>query len=157
MEHRALRAYLEDHLVGSEAGLRAARRLQRRSQGGLRDAADELVSHIPAEQQILREVMSAAGRRPQPVRIASHAAGAASSIAIWVRRNLPEPVPSALEDLEALIVGVRGKHLLWRTLAQVAAADDTFQRWPFDRLASDALDQERALVGFHDRSAASML
>jgi hypothetical protein len=156
MEHDGLRAYLEDHLIGSEAGLRTARRLHRRATGELRDFAGELIDRIPDEQRVLRDVMHAAGRRPAPATIASRGVGAASSAALWFRRALPESVPAVLEDLEAMIVGVRGKHLLWRTMIAIAAIDEAYERWPFERLAADALEQERTLLGFHERAVRSL-
>lgn len=151
-----LRAYLEDHLIGSEVGLRAARRLHRRVEGELHEYMQELVTRIPDERRILREVIVAAGRSVQPVAIASRAFGVATSLGVWVRRALPEPVPSILEDVEALIVGVRGKRLLWETMVRVAATDPGFDRWPFAQLASEAEVQERRLVGFHQNVVRSV-
>jgi len=154
---RPLRAYLEDHLLGSEVGLRTARRLHRGTEGDLRDYVEELVTRIPDEQQILREAIVAAGRAVEPVALASRAFGAATSLGVWMRRALPEPVPSTLEDVEALIVGVRGKRLVWETMVRVATADPGFDRWPFARLAAEAEVQERRLVGFHQDAVRSML
>ena len=154
---RPLRAYLEDHLVGSEVGLRTARRLHRRAEGELHDYMEELVTRISDEQRILREAIVAAGRWVEPVAIASRAFGVATSLGVWVRRALPEPVPSILEDVEAVIVGVRGKRLLWETMVQVAATDPGFDRWPFAQLASEAEAQERRLVGFHQKVVRSVL
>ncbi|HET6714405.1 MAG TPA: hypothetical protein VFI59_11940 [Actinomycetota bacterium] len=144
-------------MIGSEVGLRTARRLHRHAEGELQDYIQELVTRISDEQRILREAIVAAGRTVEPVAIASRAFGAATSLGVWVRRALPEPVPSTLEDVEALIVGVRGKRLVWETMVQVAAADPGFDRWPFARLAAEAEVQERRLVGFHQHVVRSML
>jgi hypothetical protein len=154
---RALRPYLEDHLVGSEVGLRTARRLQRAPHGDLRAYAQQLVTRIHEEQQVLRAAIAVAGRTVQPVELAARAVGAASSLGIWVRRTMPEPVPSVLEDLEAVIVGVRGKRLVWDTLIRVAAADPSFDRWPFAELEAEAEEQERRLVEFRREAVSGLL
>lgn len=154
---RALRPYLEDHLVGSEVGLRTARRLQRGAHGDLRAYAQELVSRIPEEQRVLRAAIDAAGLTVQPVELAARAFGAASSLGVWARRTLPEPVPSTLEDLEAMIVGVRGKRLLWDTMVRVAAADPSFDRWPFAGLEAEAEEQERRLVEFRREAVSDLI
>ncbi len=143
--------------MGSDVGLRTARRLHRRADGDLRDYVQELVTRIPDEQHILREAIAATGRTVEPVALASRAFGAAASVGIWLRRALPEPVPSTLEDVEAMIIGVRGKRLVWETMVRVAAADPGFDRWPFARLAAEAEVQERRLVGFHHEVIRSLL
>ena len=152
-----LRAYLADHLIGSDVGLRTARRLHRQAEGDLQDFTQDLITRIPEEQRVLREVMKAAGRAVEPVSVVAAAFGAATSLGVWVRRALPEPVPSTLEDVEALIVGVRGKRLLWETMSRIAAADPRFDRWPFTRLAAEAEAQERRLVQFHHDAVESLL
>jgi hypothetical protein len=154
---RALRPYLEDHLVGSEVGLRTARRLQRGAHGDLRAYAQELVTRIPQEEQVLRAVIVAAGRTVQPVELAARAFGTASSVGVWARRTVPESVPSILEDLEAMIVGVRGKRLVWDTMVRVAAADPSFDRWPFAELEAEAEEQERRLVEFRREVVSDLL
>jgi hypothetical protein len=93
-------------------------------------------------------VIVASGRTVQPVELAARAFGTASSVGVWAGRTLPESVPSILEDLEAMIVGVRGKQLVWDTMVRVAAADLGFDRWPFAELEAEADEQEHRLVEF---------
>lgn len=152
-----LRAYLEDHLLGSAVGMRTAQRLLRRSEGDLHVYMQELVTRIADEQQILRETIEATGRTVEPVSVVARTVGAATSLGVWVRRALPEPVPSTLEDVEALIVGVRGKRLVWETLIRVAETDPGFDHWPFTQLAADAEAQEHRLAELHRVAVGSVL
>lgn len=147
-------AYLEDHLVGSEAALAVARRLRRRHEHGeIGDVMGTIVPAIEREQQVVRDVISLVGRPAERVSviglIGTVAAGATTVLTV-LRRSLPEPVPSVLEDLESLAIGVWGKRLLWGALMRMALADRRFEEFDPEGLARQAEEQERMLLRLRD-------
>ncbi|MEP6759360.1 MAG: hypothetical protein ABJB55_09210 [Actinomycetota bacterium] len=145
MDTEALGSYLNDHLAGSEVGLRTAERLA----AELEDGGDGFLSHlceeIRDEQALLRTTLD---RLELDESLLKRSAGVAGGVLGWVRDAVPiGDTPTTLEDLEALAVGVWGKRLLWGTLARVAAHDERFADLDVDGLAARAEDQERALLG----------
>ena len=145
-------AYLEDHLVGSEAALTAARRLRRRHEHEeIGDVMETIVPAIEREQQVVRDVISLLGRPAERVSviglIGTVTAGATTVLAV-LRRSLPEPVPSVLEDLESLAIGVWGKRLLWGALMRMALADRRFEELDPEGLArlANRVDARRLVV-----------
>jgi hypothetical protein len=146
-------AYLEDHLAGSEAGLSIARRLRRRHAGSEVGASmEDLIDDIGSDQQVLRETIAVLRGSVAAPSVLSRAVGAATSVAAWVRRSLPQRVPSLLEDLEALAIGVWGKRLLWGALARQATVDPRLEGFPFEVLAARAEEQERLLLRLRDEA-----
>lgn len=143
--------YLEDHLAGSEAGLAVARRLRRRHHDDEVGASMErLIADIGSDQQVLRETIALLRGSVAGPSAFARAAGAATSVATWVRRSLPQRVPTLLEDLEALAIGVWGKRLLWGALARKATVDPRLAEFPYEVLATRAEDQERLLLRLRD-------
>jgi hypothetical protein len=147
-------AYLEDHLVGSEAALTVARRLRRRhAHEEIGDVMETIVPAIEREQQVVRDVISFL--RPTAERVSvsgligTVAAGATTVLTV-LRRSLPEPVPSVLEDLESLAIGVWGKRLLWGALMRMALADPRVEELDPEGLAREAEEQERLLLRLRD-------
>ncbi|MGZ8631729.1 MAG: hypothetical protein ACXWZF_12310 [Actinomycetota bacterium] len=63
---------------------------------------------------------------------------------------ISEPVPSLLEDLEALAVGVWGKRLLWGATARKAAEDRRLVDIEIERLVEMAEAQEIELLRLRD-------
>ena len=69
--------------------------------------------------------------------------GLAAGLATTARRVvMPEPVPSLLEDLESLAVGVWGKRLLWGALARRAMEDSRLADIEVEVLVEQAEAQE---------------
>jgi hypothetical protein len=152
MDDRTFAAYLEDHLVGAGAGLTVARRLRRAHLGDEIGAAMlRLEVQIEEEQRTLRTAIDRLGGTASGPGLLGQVLGLAAGVAATARRVvLPEPVPSLLEDLEALAVGVWGKRLLWGALARRAMEDSRLADIEIERLVEQAEAQELELLRLRD-------
>jgi hypothetical protein len=144
---RKLETYLNDHLAGSIVALDLARR-RASSQGDdeigtfLRTFAQE----IERDQQALRTVMQTLDASP---RMSRELFGAATSWVDTVRGALDMPgAPNLVRDIEVLIMGVRGKELLWRSLDGVGATTNP----PIVELEARARRQIAGLEKLHARA-----
>jgi hypothetical protein len=118
-----LKTYLSDHLSGSIVAIDLARRRASSSRDdeigtGLRRFAAE----VERDQRTLRNVIASLDASP------SLAKELIASGASWVDSlrsalNLPG-APNLVRDLELLIMGVRGKELLWRALEAIGVETD---------------------------------
>ena len=118
-----LPSYLNDHLAGSVAALELLDRLietyEARSLG---DFFQDLRRHIEADQETLKELIQKLGVDESSGR----------KVAGWMAEKLTRPKISLSKTragemglflaLEALVLGITGKHSLWRALA--AASKD---------------------------------
>jgi hypothetical protein len=152
MDDRALASYLEDHLVGSGAGLTVVRRLRRAHDGDEVGAVmDRLEAEIEEERRALRTVIAVLGGSASAPGLVGHILGLAAGLATAARRVvLPEPVPSLLEDLESLAVGVWGKRLMWGALARQAMEDPRLADIEIERLVAQAEAQELEILRLRD-------
>jgi hypothetical protein len=149
MNERALATYLNDHLAGSTTALWTATRLI----GSHRD--DAVGTYLSAfRQQLIDEravIRSLLDRLPAQESAVKRTVGAVGAALMWARSALPVPgVPSLLEDIESLAIGVWGKRLLWGTMSRVAAWDERFADVDLDGLAESAEGQERQLLALRD-------
>jgi hypothetical protein len=152
MDDRIFASYLEDHLVGSGAGLTVARRLRRGHPGGELGAAMlRLEVQIEDEQRALRTAIERLGGAASGPGLVGRVMGLAAGVVTTARRVvLPEPVPSLLEDLESLAVGVWGKRLLWGALARRAMEDPRLADIEIERLVEQAEAQELEILRLRD-------
>ena len=152
MDDRTFAAYLEDHLVGSGVGLTVARRLRRAHPGDEIGAAMlRLEVQIEDEQRALRTAISRLGGTASGPGLLGQVMGLAAGLATAARRVvIPEPVPSLLEDLESLAVGVWGKRLLWGALARRAMEDARLADIEVEVLVEQAEAQEFEILRLRD-------
>lgn len=152
MDDRAFTAYLEDHLVGSGVGLTVARRLRRAHLGDeIGSAMLRLEIQIEDEQRALRTAIARLGGAGSGPGLVGQVVGLAAGLATAVRRVVvPEPVPSLLEDLETLAVGVWGKRLLWGALARRAMEDPRLADIEIEVLVEQAEAQELEILRLRD-------
>jgi hypothetical protein len=116
-----LETYLNDHLAGSLAGIRLARRCLSREQGTGSESERflaTLVADIDADRVVLEQVMERVGARHNELK--KGGALVVETLA-RVRHSMPliglgsEEV-GAFEELELLSLGIEGKRLLWSAL-----------------------------------------
>jgi hypothetical protein len=113
-----LKTYLSDHLSGSIVAIDVARR-RASSQGedeigtGLRRFAAE----VERDQRTLRNLIASLDLSPSMVKELM-ASGTAWVDSLRSAINLPG-APNLVRDLELLIMGVRGKELLWKALSEI--------------------------------------
>jgi hypothetical protein len=109
--------YLNDHLAGSTAIVELVRRAAREHEGTeLGGFLARLGADISQDRQALRQVMDAAGARPDFLKIlAAWAAEKVGRLKLNGRLTGRSPL-SPFVELEAIEVGVYGKLLLWQVL-----------------------------------------
>lgn len=142
-----LETYLNDHLTGSIVALDLARR-RAAAQGD--DAIGTFLRSFAAEverdQHALRRVMELQGAAP---RVSRELLGTATSWLDSIRGTLNMPgAPNLVRDIELLIMGVRGKELLWTSLERIGAATDP----PIAKLQARVREQIAGLEESHARA-----
>ena len=137
--------YLNDHLAGATAGLELFRRAAASVPPQHRDALRRLTSEIESDRAALIEMM---GALAVPVRHYKVVAGWAGEKLGRVKPNGRlvgrSPLASLLE-LEALVVGVRGKAAGWQALRVVAQHDPRLSIPRLDELIARADRQQEEL------------
>jgi hypothetical protein len=149
-----LRIYLNDHLAGSVAGVRLARRLAKAQPD--HDALRQVAQEIEQDQASLREIMRTLG-----VRVSRHktvlAAVAARLGALKFNGRLLRRSPlSTLLELEALHLGVLGKESGWRTV-RTAVGGPMVGSVDLDDLLARADRQAKVLEQWHRETAVDVL
>jgi hypothetical protein len=137
-----LETYLNDHLAGSLAGVRLARRCSSRAPAGsdAEHVLTGLVGEIETDRAVLEQIMERVGARQNELK-----KGGALVVETLARVRHSMPLIGAgseevgtFEELELLSLGIEGKRLLWTALRLLAD----------DRLASFDLEEleERAAL-----------
>jgi hypothetical protein len=142
-----LPVYLRDHFAGSVAAVDIARRRRdAEPDEPSRTAIAQLIEDIEQDRARLRGLMSELGIVPsvwkQTVAAGFSWLGAGRSAVGSAELN-------RLREFEVLLMGVRGKELLWQTLGRLGLLDATSQRLLLRRVAS----QRATLEMLHGRSA----
>ena len=117
-----LSTYLNDHLAGSTAGVKLARRAAESNEGmSYGPVLATLAAEIQEDRQSLLDVMERLSVGQDRLKLAL-AWGAEKAGRLKLNGELRGYSPlSRLEELEALSLGVEGKLGLWRTLSGRAA------------------------------------
>lgn len=154
MSPSPLETYLADHLAGSTAGLELVNnRRAREPDTPLGRFLEELGAEIEEEQAVVRELLSRCGGDANPAKLA----------AAWVgekltRLKLNNPLGAdtdleRLEQLEGLLLGVRGKLALWHALQETLAGEPRWQSFDFADLARRAERQLGAVEAYRLEAA----
>ncbi|ONH32618.1 hypothetical protein [Pseudofrankia asymbiotica] len=157
---RLLGIYLNDHLAGSSAGLRLARRLagahERLPIGPeLRSIAEE----IDEDRSVLIALMEQLGAPRRRYKIA---AGLLAELVGRLKSNgrlVARSPLSTVTELEALRLGVEGKRLAWVTLRDLAEEEPGLGLDParFDQLEQRAVGQAARLEAMRLRAGHAAL
>jgi hypothetical protein len=155
-----LAVYLSDHLAGSAAGLRLARRCLERERGTkLGGRLEALVGEIEEDRAVLERVMARVEATPNPVKQA-----AANGVVLLTVLKNRVPVlgsgsgdVSRLEEVELLSLGIEGKRLLWRALGALAKKDRRLKEFDFASLEGRAQAQRDLLEQFRLELASTAL
>lgn len=142
MNKEHLTTYLNDHLAGSVAALELLDHLSETHAGKpLGEFAAGLRGEVAEDQEVLPELLKTLGARESGVRQA--AAWLLEKFA-EVRLRLAGPSGGAfgqLEALETLLLGIEGKHALWRALAAASETVPALRTLDFPRLEQRATEQ----------------
>ena len=131
MRNATLRVYLQDHHAAARAGLALARRTL--------GTEHELARKIAEDRETLEQVMRHLDVPPS--RLKDRLAALGDQIArLKADRSFTTPAAlGRLLALEALVVGVRGKEALWRSLG--VAPEPRLTAFDFEALAASAASQ----------------
>jgi hypothetical protein len=153
-----LRIYLNDHLAGSVAGLELAKRSLATNEGNeYGRLLDRMVAEIEEDQAALRDVMARLEvPAARPKLAAAWAAEKVGRLKLNGQLRGYSPL-SRLLELEGLVVGVRGKLALWRSLEQFAAVEPRLAPVDLGRLVARANAQLEELEAHRLRAAATAL
>ena len=156
MADEHLKTYLNDHLAGSVAALELIERSsESNAERPLGVFLKTLHAEVEADQDVLRELLRRVGGGENP----------AKKAAAWLlekvsRAKLNDHLVSysplsRLEELEGLVLGVRGKLALWDSLS--ALADERFAGLDLEDLKARARAQLEDLERFRLEAAREAL
>lgn len=153
-----LGAYLTDHLAGSTAALDHVEKMRRGDDGStLAVFLADLDRDIRADREVLEDLIGRLGVDKTPL---SQAKQAAASVVEKVGRlKFAEPVTgsadlSRLLELEALELGIEGKHAMWRALHRLAPSDPRLAELDYVELMERARRQVDGLERYRLETAA---
>lgn len=154
---RELGIYLNDHLAGATAGTELARRLASSAPDPqVRETVGRLAGEIAEDRAALLEVMRVLGFRIRRYKARAgwiaERAGRLKSNGHVLRRS---PLSTLLE-LEMLRLGVEGKAAAWRTLREVAGAEDAVGPVALGELLARAERQAEVLGDLHVQAARNL-
>ena len=153
-----LAIYLNDHLAGATGGLELARRAAVwYPVPGQKAALEGLAADIAQDRQTLLDLMNTLG---VPVRRYKVGVAWAAEKAGRLKLNgslLGRSPLSNLEELEMLRLGVEGKAAGWRTLRELAEADDRLRPGSLDELIARAREQASLLEELRVQAAAQLI
>ena len=143
-----LGVYLNDHLAGSAAGVRLAKRCSESyGDNDLGRYLAGLVGEIEEDRRALKRVMARVGVRPNPVKQAG-ALGAEALARLKHLTPLGSGAVSGLEEIEILSLGIEGKRLLWSLLEELSTSNERLRGFDFSALADAARMQRDGLEAF---------
>jgi hypothetical protein len=150
--------YLNDHLAGSAAALQLVERARGRDpESELGFVLDGLRDEIEEDRAVLDGVLAALGGTANPAkRVGALGAEALANL----RTVLPvvgtgSGEAARLEELETLSLGIEGKRLLWKVLAELSATDGRLEAFDFALLERRAEEQRERLERFRLELAAT--
>jgi hypothetical protein len=153
---RLLAVYLNDHLTGAAVGVELARRAaSENKETALGAFLSELATQIEADRRALEEIMSSLGISRDRLKLAAGCVAQRLARLKLNGRLLSYSPLSRLEELEFLSLGIAGKLALWRSLREIADADDRLSTVRLDELIARAEDQRDAVE--HRRLEAARL
>ena len=143
MDFRLLRIYLRDHHAASAGGVALARRAL--------GPSNPLAKHIAGDRDTLERVMRQLAVTPSALKVGTvRVAELAGRLKLNGRIFERSPL-SRVVELEALVVGVRGKEALWTTLQRVGLRLEDVD---LDALVESARAQGAELEGLRQRAVA---
>jgi hypothetical protein len=139
--HRALVAYLHEHLTGADAAIGVVERL-RQTQSAERPLFERLYDDFRADHQVVQALLTRLGESP---RSAKRLVGQASGAVLKRLGGGSAGDLSLFRTLEALSIGVQGKRCMWRALGTVRPALPLPGTWSFADLDAAAVRQWEAI------------
>lgn len=146
MNNDHLTTYLNDHLAGSVAGVELVERcLSNNEATPLGAYLTTLLIEFKEDQAALKDVLERLGGGVNPLKTTAAWLGEKAGRVKLNNQLFAYSDLSRLEELEGLLLGVRGKLALWTALETVVAADARLSGVAFGRLAQRAEEQLNTL------------
>lgn len=137
-----LQIYLNDHLAGATAAIELIEHLSSSfPRTPLQTFFDDLLAEVSADRDVLRELLQSFGEEESTVRKASAWIGEKLA---RVKLSLTGDEKSGsgfLEAMDALIIGITGKLLLWRALDAASETVPALKRLDYAQLQQRAITQ----------------
>lgn len=150
-----LAIYLNDHLAGATAGLDLARRLADAHQAGAEgEQLRSLANEVANDRAALIAIMERLGVSVDPIKALLGRIGEKLSRLKLNGYVFSRSPLSTVVELEAMLLGVRGKAAGWRTLRALAEHDERLDSAELDRLITRADDQISGLEGLRTAAVA---
>jgi hypothetical protein len=136
--------YLRDQLALGVLWRELARRSARNNRGSeLGEALDRVATRIAEDVETFEAIMSRLGVRPNPIKNAVAAASERMGRLKLNGRLTGYSPLSKFVELEALVMGIEGKKILWTSLGDIAGRAQRLPDIDFSALIERA-DQQRA-------------
>jgi hypothetical protein len=143
-----LETYLQDHLAGAAYAISLVEFMRDRHTGvELGQFAADLLVEIETDRDTLRHLAERVGTGGSALKeVASWLGEKVSRIKLGHEK---QDGLAAFEALEFLVIGIHGKQVMWRALAEVAQSDARLRDMDFEGLAAraqlqhDKVDQRR--------------
>ena len=141
-----LQRYLNDHLAGSAGAVKLIDSLATRQEDpGEAEFFQILKRKVEADREQLRDLLTLVGlEESSALQVAGKLAAGASKLKLKWEGMDPGEL-GMLEALEMLVLGIKGKRLLWRLMAEIAPAFPEWKDVPFAGLEIDAIAQYDAV------------
>jgi len=115
-----LSSYLNDHLAGSKAAIEMVESIRSENEGTpLGELLGRLATDIEDDRATLEKILAGFGIEPSPVKQAAGWMLERLSRLRFDERVTHSAATTRLMQLETLSIGIEGKMLLWKALAQV--------------------------------------
>ena len=151
----SLAAYLDDHLIGAETGVRLFTAAQRTWEGSpYEETFARLVEEISDERDELESLIHALGYARSKAKAAAAAVGAAAGKLGPLNPLSTGGGATGQLELESLQSLVRMKESLWRTLLVLSGSDHRFNTERLQELIEMARGQQEAVAGVMEKTAA---
>jgi hypothetical protein len=154
LDSKLLGIYLNDHLAGSTVGLELVKRSRGANEGtDYGEALGRIAKEIEEDRQSLERLMEKLQVKRDHLKVASG----------WAAEKVGRLKPngqltgysplSRVVELEALGLGIAGKHALWQALAEVAGEDPRIDANELARLTERAERQRDEIWQLRQRAA----
>lgn len=146
MDHDALDTYLNDHLAGATLGADHARQLQEGNEGTpLGEVMAEIAPQIDEDRDVLIDLMERLGTTENALKKATAWMAEKAGRPKFSGATSGDPQLGTFLAVEALSLGVEGKHCLWSALSLVADRFPELAGVDFEALMARAKAQRAAL------------
>jgi hypothetical protein len=140
MNEERLVTYLKDHLAGAVLGMELIEACREHNRDTpLATFLSGLLAEVGEDRKVLEDLISRFDAKPSAGKMAS--AWLAEKGMRFKTEGLGYDALSRMEELEVLLLGIRGKLALWDVLGEIRSADDRLRQVGFPELRERAKRQ----------------